>query len=163
MNGIPGKLPRRLRVAVALSAVTAAAVFGCRPRDQAPPAAAAEDPEYLAAYADALAVANAFCRAWQAKDVGAGKALLSTRVRRTFPDQQMHDAIAGPANPAHLAFEIHDGSREDERFAFRLRLFYRFAGRAQQRVEARDEAILLVREGEAWLVDAFPLLERPRR
>ena len=117
------------------------------------------DDNYLAA----LAAANEFCQAWRERDVDTAKALLSPRIRRTFSNQHIADALSGTSNPHHAAYEISDGERGPRgTIVFRLRLFYRYTGRAQDRIEAPAASIVLYRdEGGNWLVDRFPLLTEP--
>jgi len=129
-----------------------------------PPRKPAATQTYDAHYIGALAAADEFCDAWRRRDVRTAKILLSRRVRRTFPDAQIQDAIAGPPSPGHAAYEISGGSRStDGSFTFALRLFYRFAGRAQERIEARSDSIAVQRDDTGtWLVDRFPLLNEPK-
>lgn len=132
---------------------------GCR-GSQSPPGRGAPR-TYGADYVAALDAANRFCGAWRRQDLAAGKALLSLRVQRTFPDARIKDAIVGAANPRHAAFEIAEGqSAGPATYAFRLRLFLRFTGQAEDRIEAPLEQIV-VRQDESgkWLVDGFPLLQ----
>ena len=152
------RAPAGLPTAVLLAAILAAGAIACDRRAPAPPASTQFDANYL----DALAAANGFCDAWRRGDVETGKKLLSVRVKRAFPDAAIHDAIAGPPNPQHVAYELSDGQARADRMTFRLRLLYRFAGRAQQRIEARAEQVVLRRDADGrWLVDRFPLLDEP--
>jgi len=132
-------------------------------RPVAGPASRRSAKSYDADYLSALAAANQFCQAWRERDVDTAKALLSDRIRRTFSNQRIADALSGPSNPRHAAYEVSDGNRGPRgTIAFRLRLFYRYAGQAQDRIEAPVTSIVLYRdESGAWLVDRFPLLTEP--
>jgi len=133
---------------------------GC---DQPPPKAPARksSQKHTGEYIAALASANAFCQAWRQRDVAVGKSLLSLRIKRTFPESRIHDALSGTGNPRHAAYEISHGVRAaDASIAFRLRLFYRYTGGIQDRVESPVASIVLRRdEAGTWLVDRFPLLD----
>jgi len=153
---------RRARAArLAVLAALGAAAAGCE-RPPAPPPASrpATQSPYDERYVSALAAAGEFCRAWRRSDLAAGKAMLTLRVRRTYSDARMRDAIAGLGNPAHGAFEIGDGEPlPGGRMAFHVRLFFRFAGQVDSRVEVADERIVLARdESGQWMVDEFPML-----
>ena len=144
-------LPSLLTAAIGLG------LSGCdRPASRKPSGGSRYDANYLAANA----TANEFCEAWRLRDVPAGKALLSSRAKRTYPDARIHDALAGSPSPLHASFEVHSGTRgSDGSLAFRLLLHYRYLGQAQERIESREEQIVLTRdESGAWLVDRFPLL-----
>ena len=120
------------------------------------PRAAAEAPDDD--YVRALAVANRFCQAWRQRRYAAGKALLTRRLVRQHPEQRLRDLIAGPHNPRHAAFEVFGGRRLGPgRFEFSVRLFLRFVGESEQRIETLAERIVLVRDGSGtWRVDDFP-------
>lgn len=147
--------------------IPAAVVFapvplGCDrpvPKPQAKRRVTTNDAEYMAA----LAAANEFCHAWRHRDVGTARSLLSSRVRRTFPDSRIRDIVSGSPNSHHVAFEISGGSRAaDGSFTFRVRLFYRYTGRAEDRIEGPVESIVMRRdEAGKWLVDRFPMLDEP--
>ncbi|MHC4294321.1 MAG: hypothetical protein ACYSTL_01915 [Planctomycetota bacterium] len=122
---------------------------------QKQPARAKYDDDYLAA----LAAADAFCDAWKNSDEFAGRALLSARMRRRYPDRQLRDAIVGSDNPAHGAYEISNGRRmRDGRYSFDVRLLYRYSGQRSERIEAPVAKIVISHEktGE-WYVDEFPV------
>ena len=151
-----------LVVTLAASCLAAWAGLAC---EQAPPPGPtstrpAETP-YDADYLAALAIADRFCEAWRAGDVGVGRMLLTRRLIRQHSDQRINDAIAARGNPRHEAFEIFDGQRlADGRFAFRVRLFLSYAGQSGQRIETPVE-LIIVAPGEdgQWRVDGFPLLQ----
>jgi len=162
MNGLrpsPAALPAAL-------AVAAFVCCGCDELRKAAPAPAGRKPAapaYDSDYVNALASANAFCQAWQRRDLAAGKALLSRRLRRALTDTLMADAIVGVSNPRHAAFELHDGQPAGRgQYAFRVRLFHAYAGMAEDRIEAPEERIVVAREDNGnWAVDEFPMLVAP--
>jgi len=158
----PARWPVAAVAALGAALVCALWACGCdrrAPRPATRPAGGRASP-YDKDYVAASAAATDFCTAWRARDLAAGRALLSLRVRRTFTDAQIRDAIVGSANPSHAGFELLGGTREAAgRIVFRVRLFYGFAGRADDRIEAPTERIVLVRDKTGrWSVDEFPLL-----
>lgn len=164
---LPPPAARRRRRATALSAATLLALLGAgcdrkgapqtQPAEQA--GSEATDRDYVAA----LNTASAFCRAWQQSDLAAGRALLSRRVRVTFTDARIRDAIVATPNPRHAAFEVQGGSPSGpRRITFRVRLFYIYAGEARQRIEAPVEDVVVQQDQAGqWLIDRFPMLDRP--
>jgi|GEM_PF-6196384 len=113
-----------------------------------------------AAYAAALDAANAFCAAWRRRDYASGRARMTRRLAGQHPEQRIIDTLAGPRNPEHLAAEVFDGERvEPGRYAFRLKLFFRFIGQyPEQRIEVEDGRMeMLLGEDGVWRVDAFPI------
>ena len=135
-------------------------VVGCE--DTAPPpppkqrkASAGYNADYLAA----LSVANEFCRAWQRGNYPAGRGLLSRRLTRLHSEATLKGAIVAVASPAHGGYEILGGKAAGaDRFTFQVRLFYVFAGQAEDRIEVPIERVALVRAaGGRWLVDEFPI------
>jgi hypothetical protein len=149
-------------IVIPTALLSALAPPGCDSPAPKPPArkpATKYDEEYLAA----LAAANEFCHAWRQGDVAAGRPLLSPRIKRTFPDSRIRDVISGTPNARHVAFEISAGSRgADGSIAFRVRLFHRYTGRAEDRIEGPVQSIVMQPDGAGrWLVDRFPLLEEP--
>lgn len=120
-------------------------------------ATAADD----AAYASALRAANDFCRAWQMRDYRTGRAMLTVRLQRKYPEDDLRAAIAGQTNPRHEAYEVSAGNRLGEgRYAFRLRLFLLYSGERDIRVESPVERIVLMKDKSGqWRVDEFPMLK----
>ena len=147
----------RTIAAAVLAALLAVASAGCREED-APLAPA--DEGYTHDYADALAVANAFCRAWQQGDYIAGRRDLHPLVIKKYPEGRIEDAIRGSGNPAHVAFELYDGKKiAEDQYAFHLRLLLRYEGQFEQRLEAPEGRIVVIRDPSgAWRVAEFPLL-----
>ena len=129
------------------------------PKPQAKKPATKHDGEYIAA----LAAANEFCHAWRQGDAGAARSLLSPRIKRTFPDRRIRDVISGTPNSHHVAFEISTGSRAaDGGITFHVRLFCRYTGQAEDRIEGPVQSIVMRPDGAGnWLVDRFPLLDEP--
>jgi hypothetical protein len=144
---------RPLLFAVLLPAVLLAP--GC---DALPQGGGKSSRAYDQDYIDALAVANSFCWAWRHRDVAAARAMLSQRLRKLTTEANLADAVVGATNQAHGAFEVADGGLDaKERYAYRLRLFYTYAGAAENRVEAPLEKIVVIREESGhWAVDGFP-------
>lgn len=154
---------RAFALTLAAAILLAGAWAGCKRTRSTPPPDQTPSTQYDAGYAGALAAANEFCHAWRRGDLEAGKALLSRRILRTFPDIRIRDAIVGLPSPQHVAFEIAGGSRGDDgSMTFGVRLFYRFLGQADERIEGPAETIALRRDDAGvWRVDRFRLLDEP--
>ncbi len=150
--------------------VVLALLVGLAGCEDAPPPAPETQPaetRYNDSYIGALAAANGFCHAWLQRDETAGRALLSLRMIRRYPDELLRDAIVGQANPRHAAYEIFKGQRlPDGRYAFDVRLFFRYTGGHADLIESPLTQVVMARdEANAWRVDEFPVPEthdRPR-
>jgi len=112
-----------------------------------------------AEYVSALKVVNEFCQAWQQGNYLNARSLMSQRLLEGQPAEKLTDAIATAGNPAHSAYEIHEGRRlDDGRLAFAVRLYRSFEGKLQSRVESPLERVVLARGQDGqWRVDEFPL------
>ncbi len=134
---------------------------GRSPASATQPAGKTPSPDDHAAYASALGSANDFCLAWRTRDYEAGRAMLTVRLQRKYPEDSLRSAIVGLANPRHEAYEISAGSRLGKgRFAFKLRLFLLYSGERDTRIEAPVERIVLVQDDSGkWRVDEFPMLK----
>ena len=151
-------MPERRSTGLLALLVLAVAAVGCERPEQAPatrPASTARDEEYAAA----LAVADAFCHAWQVADAPAGRGLLSRAMLRKYPDTRIRQAIAGTGNPRHQAFEIKSGKRVAAgRYRFEVDLFFAYSGTYGDRLEVAEEAVVVARTDEGgWVVDDFPV------
>jgi hypothetical protein len=145
-----GERARMLLPVAMVLAVLAPA--GCE--GDAPPSADPKDP----AYAAALAAANDFLHAWREKDLSAGRNLLSERLTRAHTLSQIEDVVCGHPSAQHAAFTVSGGEPAGEgRMAFRVRLFFRFTGRADDRVESSAHRMVMARDDRGrWQVDVFP-------
>jgi len=114
-------------------------------------------------YVDALAAADAFCHAWQRREGKAGRALLSKRFLRTYPDIQITDAIVGQPLPAHAAYEIASGKRlADGRYSFDVRLFFLYSGLHGDKIEPVLNRVVVIRDDAGnWKIDEFPVPPTP--
>ncbi len=151
-------------VVIPVTALTlAAACAGCEdifgPPQTQPAQTQPTETRYNDAYLSALSTADAFCDAWRQCDEASGRALLSLRMKRKYPDRDLRNAIVGHANPRHAGYEIFDGKRmRDGRYAFKVRLFYRYSGSHRDKVESPLVRIVVVREETGdWKVDEFPI------
>jgi len=166
-----GGIGRGIPATLLLTAVISLPVWplGCKrpgvkkPRPTRPaktrPARAAPRPVYDDDYAAALGAADMFCQAWKTRDLHGGQVLLSARMKAGATPEQIRNIIMGRANPSHAAYEIFGGRRlDDGRIAFSLRLFYRYAGRNYNRIEAPLQRIVIARdEAGQWKVDDLPV------
>jgi len=155
---------RRTRHRPVGAALAAAAVLccllpaGCK-KDATPttaPADKGQTPDKTdAGYVQALAVANAYCRAWQKKDWAAAKELLSDALQQRHPAERLVNAVIGAPNHAHEAYEVSNGQRLTAgRYAFDVRLHVRLSGGWEDRAEARRERIVIARDASGkWKVD----------
>lgn len=138
---------------------------GCEDPGASDDAAAAdrpvEDTVDPGEYSGALAAANHFCHAWQTRDYATGRALLTSRLVRKYPEDDLQTAIVGLSSPHHDAWEISGGERiSDGRIAFKLRLFLAYTGERDRRHESPVERIVMQRDDAGtWRVDEFPLLK----
>jgi len=156
---------RPVAIGLAMAAGLASIPMACQERSEVPgsPATRPAKTVYDDDYIDALSAANKFCQAWRQADYAAGKKLLSRRLARAYSDKRLQDAIAGLSNPRHAAIEIFEGQKlPDGRFAFKIRLFHRYTGVIEDRIEAPVERIVMVRRPvpdrpARWLVDEFPI------
>jgi len=116
-------------------------------------------------HTSALAAANRFCQAWQNRDLPKAHSFLTRGMVRRHRENQLNDALAGPGNPEHSAFEIFSGQKEGAgRYVFRVRLHLKFSGQMEDRIEKPVVRLVLVREdGGEWLVDDFPVPTRDLR
>ena len=110
-------------------------------------------------YTSALAAANRFCQAWQNRDLAKARSFLTRGMVRRHRENQLNDALAGPGNPEHSAFEIFPGQKEDAgRYVFRVRLHLKFSGQMEDPVEKPVVRLVLLRDTDGeWLVDDFPV------
>ena len=142
---------------------SAVSVPGCKKTTQQPPPPAQEQTQtsYDLDYVAALAAANRFCQAWQAGNFSEGRKLLTRRLTRQHPDNRLRDAIAGPLNPRHSAYEVSDGKKLGPgRIEFQVRLFFGYGGDIEDRIETGLERMVLAREDDGrWRVDEFPIPE----
>jgi len=108
-------------------------------------------------YAAALAAVNRYCAAWQRHDAVAARAELSERLASWLlqTDEQMLD---WPANPHHEAYEISAGKAKGEgQYTFQVRLFYRFLGQADERIETDGGEVTVCRDEQGrWRIDQLP-------
>ena len=160
----------RISAARLVLLITAALPLACedasrRTTTTRPAAAETGDADYISA----LATANVFCHAWRDHNYAAGRPMLTVRLIRQYPDARLRDAVAGSRNVRHAAFEISGGRRLGPgRYAFKVRLFYRFTGEVDDRIEHLDaEMVLVLGSKGSWMVDDFPIpknavtLDRP--
>ena len=157
-NGVDRK---RCGRAAALILATTGAVWtqvACEKRPGRAPAPQSK-PAYDADYLAALSVADDFCQAWKSRDVAGGRALMSQRMIRAYPDERLRDALAGAANPRHVAYEISAGRLlPDGRRAFDVRLFFAYEGAHDDRIESPLAQVVLAREPTGpYRVDEFPI------
>lgn len=115
--------------------------------------------EELADYMDALAVMNKFWLAWQEQDSEAARIYMTRRLIRQHSDQQIVDYLAGSGNPHHVAFEVLEGKQiEPGRFEFKVRLFFKFTGRLDNRIETPVEQAVIIRDKRGkWMIDDLPI------
>lgn len=154
--------------AMVLAAAIAAAVGGCRKIDRdgseatSRPANAAVN-TVDGNYVGALAAANRFCMAWRRGNFAVGRAMLSRRLMRQYPDAALRDVIAGVGNPAHAAFEVSGGRRlSPTRYEFEVRLMLRFTGSRDDRFEAQEVRMVVARAADApWRINEFPFPASP--
>jgi hypothetical protein len=149
-------------VILTCAALAAAGLAGCEYISPPPPASQPAETRYNEAYAGALAAVDDFCQAWVKGDAVAGRALLSVRMQRRYPDQLLGDVIAGSGNPRHAAYEIHNGRRlGDGRYAFDVRLFFCYSGVHGDKLESPlEQAIVAQDDAGRWRIDAFPIPEQ---
>ncbi len=142
---------------IALPVLAGMGLIGCD--TFGPPEATSQPAEtsHNRAYTEALAVADAFCQAWQQGQEAAGKSLLSTRMIRQHTDRQLRLAIVGEGNPRHVAYEISNGHRQAEgRYTFDVRWYYFYQGGHADRIESSQEKLVIANEPTGrWAVDAF--------
>ena len=142
------------------AAIVASMPLACQQEQQPPPPTTqpAETP-LDDNYIDALAAANQFLDAWKKCDYPIGKARMSRRLIRQYPESRLRDAVTGLPNPHHVAFEIFDGKRlPDGRIAFKIRLFYKYTGQINDKIEGPVQRIILAADDTGdWLVDEFPI------
>ena len=110
-------------------------------------------------YTAALAIADMICQSWQQRDVERSRTLMSGPFLTSISDERLEDAIAGSDNPAHAAYELSKGRKISKgRYAFDVRLFYRYTGGHADKLEAPVETIEVVLQDSGLLrVDKFPL------
>ena len=105
-------------------------------------------------------------RGWAERDRDGSVRHMSQRLLAEHPEERIDAALAGKGNPLHVAFEISEGRKTPEgrpggpadRMSFRVRLFYRYLGQMDNRMEAPLIDLVLVREtDDQWRVDEFPI------
>jgi len=153
------------RVCLLSAGLAAWLTGGCEAPVPEPPETQPAQTAYDEHYAGALAAANAFCQAWQGRQEADGRVLMSKRMLRRHTDRQLRDAIVGQPNPAHVGYEISNGRRlSDGRYAFDVRLFFRYAGSHADKLEAPMERIVIARGDDGkWRVDDFPVPDTESR
>ena len=143
--------------AVALSVVVIAVFSGCEGFLSSQSTKKENRDQQGQDYAAALAVVNRYYAAWQKHDPAAARAELSDRLVSWFAqtDEQMLD---WPRNPHHEAYEISTGKAKGEgRYIFQVRLFYRFLGQADERLETDGGEVAVVRDEQGrWRLDQLP-------
>lgn len=157
----------RLFTGVWILTIAAAMMFvgGCEKSPSGQPQTQPAENRQNEQYISALAVANEFCAAWKQGSEAAGRALMSKRMIRTFPDAQLRDAIVGASNPAHAAFQIGEGKkRSDGGYEFPIVLFFRYGGQHSNRIEAADARIVVAEDQPGlWRVAEFPMPQTQRK
>ncbi len=150
---------RRCMGAAIIAMLVATTLTGCRDASTRQAAVESKTTVRDGDYAAALAVANRFCHTWLNRDVDGGRALLTKRFIRQYPEQQIRDAIAGLTSPRHEAYEISQGQKKaDGQFQFQVRLLLVYEGQRDNRIESPQEQITVVRsEAGVWQVDGFPV------
>ena len=148
-----------LQVAVAASCFMAAVPLAFHKSARIPKDAEAGKAKYDEDYAAALKAANLFCQHWMHGDYPVAKLMLTERIRYEYPEQRLRDIIGGVGNPRQLSYEIYDGRKlDDNRIAFRIRLFQVYIGQGDKRLESPLEQIVLIKKSNNnWLVDEFPI------
>lgn len=139
-------------------------LYGCeRPAARPPTTRPAQATDYDDQYVAALASADAFCQAWKQRDEAAGRALLSKRFLRKYPDSRIADAIVGRTGPDHAAYEIASGRRLGPgRYGFDVKLLFTYSGLHGARIEPADQQVVVVRDPAGnWKVDRFPVPTTP--
>ncbi len=145
------------RKAAALLVLTVLALSGCEGFPSSQSAEKQTRQQQSQDYPAALAVVNRYYAAWQNHDPAAARAELSERLMSWFvqTDAQMLD---WPTNPRHEAYEIHAGKGKGQgRYTFQVRLFYRFLGQADERLETDGGEVVAVRDEQGrWRIDQLP-------
>jgi hypothetical protein len=108
-------------------------------------------------YLSALGVADAFLAAWVARDVDAGLALMSPRLRASHASDEpwVRQYMSGLSNPHHVSFEISRGKEmQRDRFVFPVILYEAYTGEPSG--WAYRGSIEVIRHEERWGVDRLP-------
>lgn len=136
----------------------AVVLTGCEYLQPSDPTTKPARTRYDKSYVAALSVADSFCQAWLERNEAIGRGLLSRQMLRKYSNQQLRDAIVGYANPTHAAYELFNGERLTAgRYAFSVRLFFRYAGGHTDRLESPLEQIVIAYDAGRWWVDEFPM------
>ena len=156
------------RMKLALLAVVCLAALigpaGCdRRQDEAEPTGqAVEDKKAKEqAFLAALRTANAFCEAWRAGDFSTARRLMSERLIRRHSEGRLNSSVVPPAGGEHVGYLLSSGKHlSDGRVAFKLQLFFVYAGLYEKRLERPVDRIVLIGGGDdPWKVDEFPIAE----
>jgi len=146
-----------VRKAAALWALTVLVLSGCEGFPSSQSSGKQSRQEQGQDYAAALAVANRYFAAWQNHNAPAARSELSDRLASWFAqtDEQM---LNWPRNPRHEAYEISGGKEKGEgQFTFQVRLFYRFLGQADDRLETDGGEVAVIRDEQGrWRIDQLP-------
>jgi hypothetical protein len=114
-------------------------------------------------YVGALRAANEFCQAWQRGEYTTyTRNLMSQRMLKQHSEEKILNTIGGGLNPRHAAYELSEGRRlDDGRYAFKLKLYFWYAGGTSDRTETVPGEMILAREASdrsgQWKVDQFPM------
>ncbi len=113
------------------------------------------------AFLAALRTANVFCEAWRRADFTTARRLMSEGLVRRHSESRLSNAIVPPAGGEHAGYLLSKGKHlSDGRVAFRLQLFFVYAGRYENRTEKPVDRIVLTRgPNDRWQVDEFPVAE----
>ncbi len=111
-------------------------------------------------YVLALSTANRFLCAWQMRGQEEGLALLSSRLKSKYSEDDLRFYISGISNPHHAAFEVGPGKcLPDGRYVFEVRFYQHYTSEKESFPRPEPMKIVLVQTGpEDWLVDELPAI-----
>ena len=86
---------------------------------------------------------------------------MGERLLRRHSESRLQNSVVPPAGGEHVGYLLSGGKHlSDGRVAFKLQLFFVYAGRYDKRLEKPVDRIVLVGGGDdLWKVDEFPIAE----
>jgi hypothetical protein len=106
----------------------------------------------------ALAVADHFLYAWHWRDAKTAARLVTDKVRRESPGDQLEEFLGGLSNPHLVSFEVGNGRRLGAgQYAFDVRSFETYSGDAKAHPLWQAMKIVVAKtNGNAWAIDHIP-------